>query len=108
VNAGCPAIFAKLETWVFLVLAAACSLAILYVAAHPNPSLMTVVQAASGVIVGLFLQPSSSGIVSLATAVLSLAALPRRSFVGGIAFFAVGVAVGLGAMILTSTTPARC
>ena len=108
VNAGCPAIFAKLETWVFLVLAGACSLAILYVAAHPTEPSRTLVQAASGAIVGMFLQPSSSGIVALATAVLSLAALPRRSFIGGVALFAVGVAAGLGAMILTSTTPARC
>jgi hypothetical protein len=108
VNAGCPAIFAKLETLVFLVLAGACSIAILYVAVHPTEPSRTLVQAASGVIVGMFLQPSSSGIVALATAVLSLAALPRRSFIGGVALFAVGVAAGLGATILTSTTPARC
>jgi len=90
------------------LLAAACSLAIFYVAADANPRSRTFVQAASGVIVGLFLQPSTAGIVALVTAALSLSALPRRSFIGGVALFGVGVAVGLAAMILTSMTPARC
>jgi len=68
----------------------------------------TFVQAAGGVIVGLFFQPSTSGIVALVTAALSLSALPRRSFIGGLALFALGAAAGLAALALTSTTPARC
>jgi hypothetical protein len=109
VNAGCPAIFARLETWLFLILAGACSVVILYVAAHQGPRSTLLVQAASGVIVGMFLQPSTSGIVALVTAVLSLAALPRRrSFFSGLALFAFGIAVGIAALILTSTTPTRC
>jgi len=108
VNAGCPAIFARVETFLFLGLAAACSVAILYVAAHADPRSTVLVQAAAGVIVGMFLQPATSGIVALVTAVLSLRALPRRSFINGLALFALGVAVGLVALILTSTTPARC
>jgi hypothetical protein len=109
VNAGCPAIFARVETWLFLVLAGACSIVILYVAAHANPRSTVLVQAASGVIVGMFVQPSTSGIVALATAVLSLVALPRGpSFIGGVALFALGVAGGVAAMIVTSTTPTRC
>jgi len=89
-------------------LAGSSSLAILYVAAHANPMSRTFVQAASGVIVGLFLQPSTSGIVALVSAALSLSALPRRSFIGGVALFALGAAAGVAAMILTSMTPARC
>jgi hypothetical protein len=57
----------------------------------------------------MFLQPSTSGIVALVTAVLSLFALPRRrSFIGGVALFVLGLAAGIGALIITSTTPARC
>jgi hypothetical protein len=108
VNAGCPAIFAKLETFAFLGVAGVASLAILYVSAHSNPRSLVLLQAAAGVVVGMFLQPSTSGIVALVTAVLSLRALPRPSFINGIALFALGVAVGRAALILTSTTPARC
>lgn len=109
VNAGCPAIFAKLETWLFIGLAGACSIVTLYVAAHANPRSTVLVQPAIGVVAGLFLQPSTSGIVALVTAVFSLAALPRdRSFIGGLALFALGVGAGIGAVSLTSTTPARC
>jgi len=57
----------------------------------------------------MFLQPATSGIVALVTALLSLVALPRRrSFIGGLGLFALGAAAGIGALILTSTTPARC
>jgi hypothetical protein len=66
------------------------------------------VQAATGVIAGMFLQPSTSGLVVLVTVAFSVRALPRQSFVGGAALLALGVAVGLAAMILTSATPARC
>jgi hypothetical protein len=109
VNAGCSAIFARLDTWLFIALAGACSLVVLYVGLHASPLATTLVQAASGTIVGMFLQPSTSGIVALVTAVSSLLALPRgRSFIGGLALFAVGMAAGIGALIMTSTTPARC
>ena len=97
------------QTWLFLSLAAASSIVILYVAAHATPRSMLLVQGASGAIAGLFLQPSTSGIVALVTAVLSLVALPRgRSFIVGLALFAFGVAAGIGVLIVTSTTPARC
>jgi hypothetical protein len=108
VNASCPAIFARVDTFVFLALAAVSSLVIVYVAAHADPRSTVLVQGAAGVIVGMFLQPATSGVVALFTAVLSLRALPRGSFGGGVALFALGVAVGLATMILTSTTPARC
>ena len=101
--------FAKLETWLFIGLAAACSIGILYVAAHANQRSILLVQAATGVIAGLFLQPSTSGIVALVTAVLSLVALRGHpAFIGGLALFALGVAAGIGALIMTSTTPTRC
>jgi hypothetical protein len=93
---------------VFIGLAGACSLVTLYVAADGTPLLRTLVQAATGVIAGMFLQPSTSGLVALVTVAFSVRALPRRSFAGGTALFALGVAVGLAAMILTSATPARC
>ena len=108
VNAGCPAIFARPETFVFIGLVGACSLGILYVATHADARSTAVVQVASGVIVGMFLQPATSGLVALVTAVLSLRALPRRSLVAGVALFAIGVVAGLAARILTSTTPVRC
>jgi len=108
VNAGCPAIFARPETFVFIGLVGACSLGILYVATHAGARSTAVVQVASGVIVGMFLQPATSGLVALVTAVLSLRALPRRSLVAGVALFAIGVVAGLAARILTSTTPVRC
>jgi hypothetical protein len=79
------------------------------VAAHATPFATTLVQGATGVIVGMYLQPSTSGIVALLTAVLSLVALPRgRWFIGGLALFVFGVAAGIGALIVTSTTPTRC
>jgi hypothetical protein len=93
---------------VFLGIAAAASLAMLYVAANANPRSLVLVQAAAGVVVGMFLQPATSGVVALLTAVLALRALPRDSFTNGTLLFALGVAVGLATMILTSTTPARC
>jgi hypothetical protein len=65
---------------VFIGLAGAGSLVTLYVAADATPLLRTLVQPATGVIAGMFLQPSTSGLVALVTA----------------------------AMILTSATPARC
>jgi len=108
VNAGCPAIFTRPETFVFIGLVGACSLGILYVATHAEARSTAVVQVASGVIVGMFLQPATSGLVALVTAVLSLRALPRRSLVAGVALFAIGVVAGLAARILTSTTPVRC
>jgi hypothetical protein len=108
VNAGCPAIFARLETFVFLGVAGAASLAILYVAAHATSRSRVLAQTAAGVVVGMLLQPSTAGIVALATAVLSLRALPRPSFISGVALFALGVAVGRAALVLTSTTPTRC
>ena len=108
VNAGCPAIFTRPETFVFIGLVGACSLGILYVATHADARSTAVVQVASGVIVGMFLQPATSGLVALVTAVLSLRALPRRSLVAGMALFAIGVVAGLAARILTSTTPVRC
>jgi len=89
-------------------LAGACSLGILYVATHADAPSTALVQVASGVIVGMFLQPATSGLVALVTAVLSLRAIPRRSLVAGVALFAVGVAAGIAARILTSTTPVRC
>jgi hypothetical protein len=90
-------------------LAGVCSILALYVAAHATPFATTLVQGATGVIVGMYLQPSTSGIVALLTAVLSLVALPRgRSFIGGLALFAFGVAAGIGVLIMTTTTPARC
>ena len=107
-NAGCPAIFARPEAFVFIGLAGACSLGILYVATHAEARSTALVQVASGVIVGMFLQPATSGLVALVTAVLSLRALPRRSLVAGMALFAIGVVAGLAARILTSTTPVRC
>ena len=107
-NAGCPAIFAKLGTFAFLGVAGAASLAVLYVAAHASERSRVLVQTAAGVVVGLFLQPATSGIVGLVTAVLSLRALPRPSFRNGVALFAVGVALGRAALLLTSTTRARC
>jgi hypothetical protein len=75
---------------------------------HADPRSRALVQVASGVIVGMFLQPSTSGIVALVTAVLSLRAIPRRGFITGLPLFALGFAGGLAALILTSTTPARC
>ena len=93
----------------FLAVGGACSLVILYLAARATALSRTFVQAASGVIVGMFLQPSSSGIVALVTAVLSLVALRRsRSFIGGVALFALGLAAGRAALVMTSTTPAHC
>jgi hypothetical protein len=90
-------------------LAAACSLITLYLAAHADARSLALVQVPVGVIVGMFLQPSTSGIVALVTAVLSLVALPRgRSFIGGLALFALGVAAGFVALMLTSATPTRC
>jgi hypothetical protein len=57
----------------------------------------------------MYLQPSSSGIVALVTAVFSLVAVPRgRSLIEGVTLFALGMAAGIGALIMTSTTPARC
>jgi len=89
--------------------AGASSLFILYVASRGTPFSRTLVQAASGVIVGMFLQPSSSGIVAAVTAVSSLGALRgSRSFIGGVALFGLGLAAGRVALMLTSTTPARC
>ena len=109
VNAGCPAIFARIETWLFIALVGLCSIVVLYVATNATPQSTVLVQAASGVIVGLFLQPSTSGIVALVTGFLSLVTLPRdRSLYGGLALFALGVAAGIGARIITSTTPTRC
>jgi len=90
-------------------LAGACSLITLYVAAHADARSLVLVQVPVGVIVGMFLQPSTAGIVALVTAVLSLVALPRgRSFLVGLALFALGVAAGFVALMLTSATPARC
>jgi hypothetical protein len=89
-------------------LAGACSLGILYVAAHADARSTALVQVATGVIVGMFAQPATSGIVALVTAFISLRALPRRSLIAGLALFALGVAGGIGALILTSTTPTRC
>jgi hypothetical protein len=109
VNAGCPAIFARPEAWLFIALAAACSLVILYVAAHATPLARTLVQGATGIVVGMYLQPSTSGIAALVTTVLSLASLPpRRSLVGGLALFVLGMMAGIGARILTSTPGVRC
>jgi hypothetical protein len=94
---------------VYLAVAGGCSLVILYVATRVTPLSLTFVQAASGVIVGMFLQPSSSGIVALVTAGFSLVALGRsRSFIGGVALLGLGLAAGRAVLILTSTTPARC
>jgi hypothetical protein len=107
-NAVCPAIFAKIETWLFVALAGACCLAILYVAVHPNPRSRVLVQVATGTVAGMFLQPSTSGIVAVAMIALSLGAIPRTSFIGGVALFAFGLAAGLGVLILTSTPSARC
>jgi len=85
------------------------SLVILYVASRGTPFSRTLVQAASGVIVGMLLQPSSSGIVALVTAGFSLVALRRsRSLIGGVALFGLGLAAGRVVLSLTSTTPARC
>jgi len=93
----------------YLAAAGGCSLVILFVATRATPVFLTFVQAASGAIVGMFLQPSSSGIVALVTAGFSLVALRRsRSFIGGVAFFGLGLAAGRAVVILTSTTPARC
>jgi len=94
---------------VFIGSAGVCSLSILYVASHATPRAITLAQAPAGVIVGMFLQPATSGLVALVTAVFSLVALSRgRSFLAGLGLFALGVAAGLAALILTSTTPARC
>jgi len=93
----------------FLAVAGASSLVILYAASRGTPFSRTLVQAASGVIVGMLLQPSSSGIVALVTAGFSLVALRRsRSLIGGVALFGLGLAAGRVVLSLTSTTPARC
>jgi hypothetical protein len=110
---SCRTFFTRLDNQLALVITGVCATAMVVGALNGNDSLRLWAQVPAGLVAGLYLQPSTAGLVAIAVVVAAVRnGLSLKPRLAGFVLLAIGLVVGIGIdvglMALTTPVDLRC
>lgn len=110
---GCRTFFTRLDNQLALVITGVCAAAMVVGALNGSDSLRLWAQVPAGLVAGLYLQPSTAGLVAIAVVVAAVRnGLSLKPRLAGFVLLAMGLVVGIGVdiglMALTTPVDLRC